>query len=291
MPQVIRPDTSTTRTPPAGHSVPAIVGQTTMHGCMDETAPVAADYVQCQVGSVGDALVVELATPSPVPTNDYNHIIGCSISKDGSGGAAVGTVCELRQGYNSETAAADSTADLDEDLDATETVVTVTDGSVFAAGDVIQIESEEMIIASIATNDLTVTRGTGGTTATTHPAPVTGQAATNVYDVNQGSLIASFVCADCPTTVDTYYRYRLTTAEASRITDYADLQLRFTSINGRGGAPRALRLHWAGLEVPTATDPKKQAHLTTEELRRSQHGLAVTQESDRRSTGSTTRPF
>ena len=211
MPQAIRPNDSTTRTPPAGRNLPAIVGQTTMHGCMDETTPVAADYVQCQAGSIGDALVVELGSPSPTPGNDFNHIIGVCASKDSADGAAVGLVCELRQSYVSES-------------------------------------------------DL-------------------------------GTLIATVVCANVPATVDTYYRYRLTSTEAALITDYTALQLRFTTINGRGGAPRACRLHWGGVQLPDASDPSADAHFTPEELRRKGLGLAIVQESDRRSTGSTTRPF
>ena len=294
MPQTIRPNVDTTRTGATSHSnTLAIRGQTTMFGCMDDPGAVAADYAECPAGSRGgDVMVVELASPATTPTNDYNHIIGCSISKDSSGGAAVGMVCELRQGYNSETAVADSTADLDEDLDTTETVVTVTDGSVFAAGDVIQIESEEMIITSIATNDLTVTRGAGGTSATTHPAPVTGQAATNVYDVNQGSLIASFTCRDASAVVgSSYYRYRLTNEEAALITDYTDLQLRFVSFNGRGGAPRNCRLHWAAMECPSATDAAADRGHTPEEFRRARHGLALSQESDRQAAASANRPI
>ena len=286
MPQIIRPDASTTRTPPAGRHLPSVRGQTTMHGCMDETAPVAADFTQCDAGSVGDALVVELASPSPTPGNDFNHVVGVCASKDSSGGAAVGFVCEFRQGYTNDTAASDSTANLDEALDTTETVVTVTDGTVFAAGDVIQIDSEEMIITSIASNDLTVTRGTGGTSATEH---LTGR---DVFDVNQGSLIVTFVCADVSDTVGaSFYRYRLSTTEAARITDYTDLQLRFTSLNGRGGAPRSCRLHWAGVELPAAGDPSAHRKLTPEESRREFAGLSIHQESDRRPTSTTARPF
>ena len=53
-------------------------------------------------------------------------------------------------------------------LDASETGVDVTAGTDFAAGQTILVESEQMYIASIATNTLTVVRGVNGTTAATH---------------------------------------------------------------------------------------------------------------------------
>ena len=288
MPQIIRPNADTTRTGASSHGNQlAIRGQTTMFSCMDDPAAVAADYTEVPVGSRGgDVIVVELASPATTPASDYNHIVGVALSKDSSGGAAVGLVCDLRQGYNSETAVADSTADLNEALDTTETVVTVTDGTLFAVGDVILVESEQMIISAIATNDLTVTRGAGGTTAQEH---LTGL---SVFDVNQGIVVASFTCRDASDTVgSSYYRYRLTNAEASRITDYTDLQLRFTSFNGRGGAPRACRLHWAGMECPSAGEPLRDARHTAEEFRRAHRGLALSQESDRQATAIGIPPF
>lgn len=79
-----------------------------------------------------------------------------------------------------------STATLAEDLDASETGVDVTAGTAFKAGQVIEIDSERMEIASIATNTLTVERAVNGTTAATHSSsaairvatfPVVGEAA------------------------------------------------------------------------------------------------------------------
>ena len=210
MPQIIRPDASTTRTAPGRHgNVPSVRGQSTMHGCMSSTGPASADRTECLAGSVGDVLVVGLGNPGTTPDNDYNHILRVCASKDASGGAAVGFLCELRQGYASET--------------------------------------------------------------------------------SLGTLIASLVCADAPATVDNYYRYRLTVAEAALITDYTDLHLRFVSTNARGGAPRSARLHWAEVELPNLGDGASDQHFSSEELRRKERGLAVTQESDRRTTGSTSR--
>lgn len=284
MPQVIRPDASTTRTPPTGHSLPAIRGQTTMHGCMDEVAPVAADYTECGLGSVGDVLVVGLGDPTTTPAHDRNHVVAFCASKDASGGAAIAMVCELRQGYNSEGDTT-STTTLDGALTATATSVAVVDGSVFAVNDVIRVEGERMLITAISVNTLTVTRGVQGTVAVAHITGLT------VFDINEGLLVASFVGANIPSTVDTYFRYRLTDTEAARITDYTDLQLRFLTLNARGGAPRACRLHWAGCALPNIGDRNEDSNLTPEETRRKHIGLGVVQESDGRTTGSTIRPF
>lgn len=57
---------------------------------------------------------------------------------------------------------------LAEDLDISETVVTVAHGSYFQTDDVLQIDDEQMKIAGISGNDLTVERGYGGTTPATH---------------------------------------------------------------------------------------------------------------------------
>lgn len=191
-----------------------------MHGCLNRIAPVAADYIEVWPGGLdrfgrpGGMLTVLLASPSPIPTNDFNHIIGVCASKDAAGGASMGFTCELRQGTVPQLAL-------------------------------------------------------GG-----------------------GTIIAAFVCANLPSTVGTYYRYRLTTAEAAQITLYRLLGLRFVATNARGGAPRTCRLHWAGVELPTAADPSNaHTRLTPEEWRRKERGLAITQESDRQPTPTTARPF
>jgi hypothetical protein len=48
------------------------------------------------------------------------------------------------------------------------TTVTVTDGSIFDTGDVIQVESEYILVTGISGNALTITRGYAGTTAAAH---------------------------------------------------------------------------------------------------------------------------
>ena len=64
----------------------------------------------------------------------------------------------------------DSGADINEGatFSATDTTLTVTDGTKFAVGETILIESEQFYITAISTNNLTVTRGVNGTTAATH---------------------------------------------------------------------------------------------------------------------------
>ncbi len=71
--------------------------------------------------------------------------------------------------FTAGTAASSTGAtQLNEALDATETVVTVDSGAVFVVNQVITCESEQMLITSISSNDLTVTRGYNSTTAALH---------------------------------------------------------------------------------------------------------------------------
>jgi hypothetical protein len=62
----------------------------------------------------------------------------------------------------------DSDGLLDEALDTSETGVDVDDGSLFAIGNIILIDSEQMKITGISTDTLTVTRAYNGTTAAAH---------------------------------------------------------------------------------------------------------------------------
>jgi len=64
----------------------------------------------------------------------------------------------------------DSGADINEggQLSASDTTLTVTDGTVFSVGDYIKIDNEILFISAISTNDLTVKRGKLGTSAATH---------------------------------------------------------------------------------------------------------------------------
>ena len=69
----------------------------------------------------------------------------------------------------------DSLAETAEELDATETDITVDagNGSNFEIGMTIVIESEQIWVSNIATDTLTVTRGMNGTTAATHATATT----------------------------------------------------------------------------------------------------------------------
>ena len=65
---------------------------------------------------------------------------------------------------------ADSLADISEGgvFSAADTTLTVTDGAKFALGHSILIEAEQLFVAAIAGNNLTVVRGVNGTTAASH---------------------------------------------------------------------------------------------------------------------------
>ena len=78
-----------------------------------------------------------------------------------------GEVVEVTVGFFSTT---DSTTTVNEGapLTSSDTTLTVLSGAVFAVNDIIYVENEQMTITSIAVNDLTVTRGDNGTTATIH---------------------------------------------------------------------------------------------------------------------------
>lgn len=90
---------------------------------------------------------------------------------------------------------------LAEDLDTSETVVTVTSGAVFATdGEFrVQVGTELMLVSAVAGNDLTVTRGIEGTTAATHTAgdPIDARlTAAGIVRIIQQSDIGRLVLAD-----------------------------------------------------------------------------------------------
>jgi len=62
----------------------------------------------------------------------------------------------------------DGTSTLAEDIDTSETIWTVADGTRFAVGQVLLADSERVLVTGISGNDLTVTRGYQGTTAAAH---------------------------------------------------------------------------------------------------------------------------
>ena len=62
----------------------------------------------------------------------------------------------------------DSTATVNETYTSSDVTLTVSDGGQFKIGQTILIESEQLYITAISTNDLTVVRGVNGTTAASH---------------------------------------------------------------------------------------------------------------------------
>lgn len=79
-------------------------------------------------------------------------------------------VCESEQLFVSERATADTTADLNDTLTASvsDVTVTVTNGALVKAGEVILVDSERMLVQSVTGNDLTVIRAYEGTTLAAH---------------------------------------------------------------------------------------------------------------------------
>ena len=68
------------------------------------------------------------------------------------------------------TVTVDAGANLAEELDNSETAITVTNGALFAnhIGGIIKVDNEKMLLKARSSNDLTVTRGVHGTTAANH---------------------------------------------------------------------------------------------------------------------------
>ena len=73
-----------------------------------------------------------------------------------------------RWGFREETQ--DSGADINEGatFSASDTLLTVTDGTRFATAQTVLIDAEQLYITAISGNNLTVSRGSNGTTAATH---------------------------------------------------------------------------------------------------------------------------
>ena len=87
-----------------------------------------------------------------------------------------------------------------------------------------------------------------------------------------GTFIARLEASDV-TTTETKYRKRLTLAEAALITDYTDLQFRFT-MRGYGGVQTA-RILQAELQLPS-DESTKHAALTQSEIEQTQRGVPLT---------------
>ena len=90
-----------------------------------------------------------------------------------------------------------------------DTTMGVTDGSIFDVGDVIQVESEFMLVTAISSNNLTVTRGYAGTTAATHadalPVYIVSNSRTGAeIEIQSLSRIPSAVTQYCQTVQHAY---------------------------------------------------------------------------------------
>lgn len=74
-----------------------------------------------------------------------------------------------RWGYLEETGASGASINEGGQFSASDTTLTVTDGSKFKVGQTLLIESEQLYIQAISANNLTVQRGVNGATAAAHP--------------------------------------------------------------------------------------------------------------------------
>ena len=186
---------------------------------------VANDYVTfsgaASLGGTVTATVLnaEHQIASIVNNNTYTITLASAAnsSDTGNGGGSVVAKYQINTGLDSnffgtgfgagiwsgvDTDALTTT--LNEELDASETEVDVTSATGIAAssGDIIQVEDELMLVGTISTNTLTVTRGYGGSTAATHlngttvtlaVGNATAQASDDYVTLINGSGLASDV--------------------------------------------------------------------------------------------------
>ena len=112
-----------------------------------------------------------LYPPNAEPTKrwgrPYNRVLVDTEAGNGDVFTAGMKTVEIVGEWGYRKVTEDSGADVNEagGLSATDTTLTVTDGSKFAVAQTILVDSEQLYITAIATNDLTVTRGVNGTTA------------------------------------------------------------------------------------------------------------------------------
>jgi hypothetical protein len=105
----------------------------------------------------GDGIRQSTETDLCVTTADGDAVATCTF--------VIGNPPMVPDTYVSDTK---SGSLLNEDLDASETAIDVDDGTDFAKTQIIKVDSEKMLISSISSNTLTVTRGVLSTTAATH---------------------------------------------------------------------------------------------------------------------------
>jgi len=98
-------------------------------------------------------------------------------------------------------------------IDASQTSIVVDNGSYFHMGHVLEIDSEWVIVESVSTNTLTVTRAQGGTTAATHA----DNAVVTVRGIAQ--LTGANYTIGYNTTMSALYNYVQTIEEGIRVND------------------------------------------------------------------------
>lgn len=107
-----------------------------------------------------------------------------------------------------------------------DTTMVVTDGSIFEPGDVVQVESEYMLVTSTSTNTLTVTRHYAGTSATTHadalPVYLVSNSRTGAeVDVASVSRIPVAVTQNCQTVQHAYQVGGALQADSNYVSGFA----------------------------------------------------------------------
>ncbi len=109
----------------------------------------------------------------------------------------------------------DSTATVGETYTSSDLTLTVSDGSLFSAGQTLLIESEQIYITLVDENDLTVVRGVNGTTAASHAS------ATAISIIEYPSPIREAVLLEAGLLMETRgYRRQLGNFETGIITPF-----------------------------------------------------------------------
>ena len=164
---------------------------------------VVIDTVSAATGGIAAAdLAGEFQILSVPSLNTYTITAKAAASSTATSSATANAAYQINTGRTSNiygfgwgisawngTPAAVVTDQLNETLDATETVVTVDTGATFAADDYIMVGQEIMKIASISSNDLTVVRGLSSLTDTTSVSAVGSHDNTTHADNSKVTII------------------------------------------------------------------------------------------------------
>ena len=87
--------------------------------------------------------------------------------------------------YERISDANETTINMTNGITAVGTTLTVANGSLYLADDVVVVDQERMLITAISTNDLTVTRGYDGTSQTVHANSAKVRRAGNLDDFTE----------------------------------------------------------------------------------------------------------